>query len=61
MKDIMKLKYEAIWVATTKYGECERDGLWSIKWMRWIFCLSGLSFTNIHESQDWRGGGRAYL
>ena len=26
-----------------------------------VFFLSGFSFTNIHESQDCRGRGRAFL
>ena len=31
-------------MSNTKYGECEWDGLWSVKWMSW---------TMVHEMSRW--------
>ena len=36
-------------------------GTWYIMLYSSCFFLSGFSFTNIHESQDFRGRGRAFL
>ena len=32
----------------TKYGECEWDGLWSVKWMRWEW----MSWTLVYKWID---------
>ena len=36
-------------MSNTKYGECEWDGLWSVKWMRWKL----MNWTLVHEMNIW--------
>ena len=37
----------------TKFGECESDGLWSVKWMRWNWVTKWMSWILVHEINRW--------
>ena len=40
-------------MSETKYGECERDVLWSLKWTRWKWMTKWMSWTLTHEMIRW--------
>ena len=37
----------------TKYGVCEWDGLWPVKWMRWKWMTKWMSWTLVHKMNRW--------
>ena len=37
-------------MSITKYGKCEWDGLWSIKWMRWKWMTKWMRSTLVYET-----------
>ena len=47
----MRLKYDVVW-AKPNYGECELDGLWSVKWMRWKWITKWKSCTLVYEMNE---------
>ena len=40
-------------MSKTKYGEYERDVLWSLKWTRWKWMTKWMSWTLTHEMIRW--------
>ena len=40
-------------ISKTRYGECEWDRLWSVKWMRWKWMTKWMSWTLVHEMNGW--------
>ena len=56
--DIIYELYESL---LQKYQEGLEESMRGSKFIFDFFFLSGFSFTNIHESQDCKGRGRAFL
>ena len=40
-------------MSKTKYGECEWDRLWSVKWMSWKWMTKWMSWTLVHKMNRW--------